>query len=276
MAKQSLIPAEELDGLPEQDFPSNKPQKIDDSNIPDMPQEEEEEGDEQPPEKPEKEPKEEARIPQRRFDRVYAEREAFKQQVEESNKRIDKLADMLEKSLTNSQQKEVARTTPDKWKKILGEDNPLTDQFYALLDEEMTSREERAAQRALEQFSERQSQESSQITQRVGVLEDEHESFADEVGIDTSTPQGDEEMAKILEIQDEMTPVGQDRKYSQPLIPINVAYEIYKARNATAINPQKQRKLQASNIIASGRGDVNSPRTPSKGRPDPGGWRKFF
>ncbi len=277
MAKDSLIPAEELADLPEKDFPSSEPKKIDDSHISDIPNEEEEEDDEQdPPEKPEKEPKEEARIPQRRFDRVYAEKETLKREKAEADQRIDRLADMLQQQLTASQQKEIARTTPDKWKKILGEDNPLTDQFYALLDEEMTAREQKAAERALQQWEEKQQNETTQVAERVNELTDVHESFADDIGLDTSTEQGDAEMAKILAIQDELTPTGTDGKYSQPLIPIEVAYEVYKARNASTVNPQKQRKAQVSQIVASGRGDVNSPRTPSKGRPDPGGWRKFF
>ncbi|SRR6266481_4588645 len=277
MAKESLIPAEELADLPEQDFPKNVPQKIDDSHISESINEEQEEDDEQEiPEKSEKEPKDEARIPQRRFDRVYAEKETLKREKAEADQRIDRLAGMLEQQLTASQQKEVARTTPDKWKKILGEDNPLTDQFYALLDEEMTAREQKAAERALHQWEEKQTNESTQIAERVNDLTDAHESFADTIGLDTSTEQGDDQMAKILAIQDELTPTGKDGKYSQPLIPIQVAYEVYKARSASVVNPQKQRKAQISQIVSSGRGDVNSSRTPNRGRPDPGGWRKFF
>lgn len=278
MARDSLIPAEELDNLPEKELPDPaKEQKPDDSGIPELPEQEEDSTEEEDtPEDPPKKQKDQPRVPQKRFDRVYAEREEFKRQAEESNKRIDRLADMLEKSLTSSQQKQIAQSTPDKWKKILGEDNPLTDQFYQLLDEEMSAREQRAIDQALQKWTEQQNTESTQVGERVLELEDYSESFADTVGIDTSTEQGDAELAEILSIQDELTPTGEDGKYSQPLIPMEVAYEIYKARKQAAVSPQKQQRLQASRIVSSGRGDIKSSGQSKKGPSDPGGWRKFF
>lgn len=279
-----LIPKEQSEVLVENDLPEKdkkddeelgfaKPEKEikpDDSFLKEIPKDEEDEESLEVKEKEEK-----PRVPQKRFDRIYGEREEFRRRAEDADKRVDKLAELLEQSLTASQQRQIATTAPEKWRKILGEDNPKTDEFYALLNEEMTAREQRAAETALSAWEERQQKATSEVSQRTEALEVESEEFAESVGIDASTKEGDEQLAAILEIQDEATP-QQDGKYTQPLIPIQVAYELYKSRIAAIGNPQKQRKLQAADAVGAGKGDIETPRSPQKGRPDPGGWRKFL
>lgn len=274
-----LIPIEERTDLPEKEMPGNNQLKIDDSDIPELPKVEDAE--EPKAEKPKAKAKEvdeedEPRIPQKRFDRIYAEREEFKRQVEQSNQRVDKLAELLERSLTTQQQRQIATATPDKWKKILGEDNPLTDQFYTALTEELAEQRKLAREEAAKEWGERQTQETTQLAERSKQLENMHTEFADTIGIDPSTKEGDEQLAAILEIQDELTPTGADGKYSQPLIPLEAAYEIYKARQTSASAPQKGNRLQKAAIVGAGRGDTDAPRNPGKGRPDPSGWRKFI
>ncbi len=273
---EKLIPIEERTDLPEKEMPTSTDRKIDDSDIPELPEKEPVvEGTKKPAKAKEVDEEDEPRIPQKRFDRIYAEKEEFKRQVEQSNQRVDRLAELLEKSLTTQQQRQIATTTPDKWKKILGEDNPLTDQFYTALTEELAEQRKLAREEAAKEWGERQTQETTQLAERSKQLENMHTEFADTVGIDPSTKEGDEQLAAILEIQDELTPTGADGKYSQPLIPLEAAYEIYKARQTSASAPQKENRLQKAAIVGAGRGDTDAPRNPGKGRPDPSGWRKF-
>ncbi len=272
---EKLIPQEERDDLPEKEMPSSEGRKIDDSGISELPEKE-------PVVEPKKskakedDEEDEPRIPQKRFNAIYAEREEFKRQVQESNERVTKLADLLEKSLTAGQQRQIAASTPDKWKKILGEDNPMTDQFYTALTEELAEQRKLAREEATKEWESRATKETEAQSQRSAQLEELHTAFADAIGLDPKTPEGDEQLAAILEIQDELTPTGADGKYSQPLIPIEAAYEIYKARQGTASQGQKTNRLQKAAIVGQGRGDVDAPRNPSKGRPDPSGWRKFI
>ncbi len=274
---QKLIPIEERTDLPEKEMPTSNEGKINDSEIPEFTREEPVvEGTKRPAKAKEDDEEDEPRIPQKRFNAIYAEREEFKRQVEASNQRVDKLAELLEKSLSATQQRQIAASTPDKWKKILGEDNPLTDQFYTALTEELAEQRKLAREEAAKEWDERQTKETQGQAQRSAALEQMHTAFADAAGIDTSTSEGDEQLAAILEIQDELTPTGADGKYSQPLIPIEAAFEIYKARQGTAKEGQKTNRLQKAAIVGSGRGDTDAPRNPQKGRPDPSGWRKFI
>ncbi len=272
---EKLIPIKERTDLPEKEMPTSKEGKIDDSGFRDIPKDDETEVP-QKTSKKEDDEEDEPRIPQKRFDRIYAEREEFKRQVQESNQRVDKLAEMLEKSLSTQQQRQIAESTPDKWKKILGEDNPLTDQFYSALKEELAEQRKLAREEASQEWNDRQTKETEGFAQRSAQLEEMHTDFAESAGIDPSTSEGDEQLAAILEIQDELTPTGADGKYSQPLIPIEAAYEIYKARQGSVLQGQKTNRNSKAAIVGSGRGDTDAPRNPQKGRPDPSGWRKFI
>jgi len=277
----NIVPKEEKELLDQTDLPKGGEEgfktsndvKPDDSFLKDIVEEE--------PEKPSKEKEvsedDEPRIPKKRFNKVYAERQEFEERLKQSDERINRLTDLLEKSLTSSQQKQLEKTTPEKWKKILGEDNPLTDEFYELLQSELAEQRKLAKEELNREWEERTQKESKVLTERTNKLEAEHNQFASSVGINLSTTEGDEALAKILEIQDELTPTDDNGKYAQPLIPLAVAYEVFKARGLSVQKGQKQNRDKFSGIVSAGRGgDVDTSRLPNKGKPDPSGWRKFL
>lgn len=250
-------------------------QKINDSDIPELVQEESE-----PEIKVESRKggrKEEAKgdesevTPrfQDRFNEIYGEAKRHEREAQESRERADRLERLLEQSLQQGRTPEK-RSVPDEWKKVLGE-TEATEAFYDLLDRELSTRETRAAEKAYERYVDDQRNNTEAVRANEGVIDNELESLEDQIGRELT----DDEASAILDIADELTP-QRDGKYLTNLVPLRAAYGEYRARQLEAKAPQQQQRQRVASVVSAKGGSVGeSPATREvRGRPNPDGWRK--
>lgn len=242
--------------------------KIDDSDIPELTP-----SDSEPEVKVETRKDEDPDVTPRfqdRFNEVYGESKRNERLAQEAQDRADRMERMLEETLKATRPSET-RSVPDDWKKALG-DTPVTQEFYDLLDRELTTREQRATEKAYERLQTEQAQQNDSVQQGIQVIDSDLDEL--EKGIGRALT--DDEQDSILDIADEMTPKDRYGNYAQPLIPLRAAYGEYRARQLEAKTPQKEARARA-NAIVSARGSTveeNPAASLVRGRPNPDGWRK--
>lgn len=198
---------------------------------------------------------------QKRIDRLTWEREEAARNAQAAQERADRLERMMEQSLSSRQEDEV----PEKWRRILGEDNPQTKEFYKALNEEIQSRAEQAAQQARQALREEQEAEYSIASEISDSIDEQREELEDTLGRHLS----DEEAADVLDVMDEFSP---DREH---LMPFSAAYEVWNSRSGAHNAARRQQRDEINSLVGQGNGGRVTPeQVIPKGQPDPGGWRR--
>jgi len=246
-------------------------QKINDSDIPELVQEESEPEIKVESRKGRKE-EETAEVTPRfqdRFNEIYGESKRHEREAQEARDRADRLERLLEQSMQQGRAPEK-RNVPDEWKRVLGE-TEATDAFYELLDKELSTRESRATEKAYERLIEEQRGSTEAVRANEGAIDRELESLEDQLGRELT----DEEASAILDIADELTP-QENGRYTTNLVPLRAAYGEYRARQLEAKAPQQQQRQRVASVVSAKSSSVGeSPaQREVRGRPNPDGWRK--
>jgi hypothetical protein len=251
--------------------PSNN--KINDVDVPEIPLEES--GTEGKKERKPSSGKKDASDPsprfQERFNEVYSEAKRNERELQYERERAERMEKLLEKQLTQGPRQEQG--VPEKWKKILGEDNPQTEQFYQLLKEEFGNKGQSITkEEILEAIREEQKAEARVYREAEDSIDTDRDSLEDTLGRELE----DDEAAEILEIAYELTPKDRYGNYEQ-LVPMSAAYGEYRARQLESKTPQRNARNAAASVISARGGNISdTPRPVQGGRPDPGAWRKIF